>query len=94
MELYCIAASHVFDVAKGLSMAFVLPSIGDCVLHPEVLAKWESLSLTLPDWNEKFFLATSALNDILPVSSEAIEIQEEFIQDKSSELQGHCQVQI
>jgi hypothetical protein len=47
------------------------------------LAKWKSLSLTLPDWNEKFFLATSAPDNILPASSEAIEIQEEFYRTKA-----------
>jgi hypothetical protein len=40
--------------AKGLSTAFVLPSLlGESVLDPEALLKWKSLSLTLPDWNEK-----------------------------------------
>jgi hypothetical protein len=69
-------------VAKGLSMAFVLPSLGDSVLHPEALRNWKTLSLTLPDWNEKFFIATAASDDI-PASTEAIEIQEDFFRTKA-----------
>jgi hypothetical protein len=69
-------------VAKGLATAFVLPSLGDSVLHPEALKKWKALSLTLPNWNEKFFIATAASDDV-PASTEDIEIREEFFRTKA-----------
>jgi hypothetical protein len=70
-------------VAKGSSTVFVLPFLGDSVLQPEVLAKWKYLSLNLPEWNEKFFIATSASDKALPASTEAIEQQEEFFRTKA-----------
>jgi hypothetical protein len=73
----------VVYVAKGLvSTAFVLPLLGGSVLEPETLSKWKSLSLTLPDWNEKFVIATST-SDGVPASTVAIELQEEFFKTKA-----------
>jgi hypothetical protein len=69
-------------LAKGISTAFVLPSLEKSVLDPEAVSKWKSLSLTLPDWNKKFFIATSA-SDELPASTAAIERQEEFFRTKA-----------
>jgi hypothetical protein len=65
-----------------LPSAFVLPSLGDSVLENDVLAEWQDLALTLSDWNQKFFIATAAADD-LPASTAAIEIQEEFLRTKA-----------
>jgi hypothetical protein len=70
-------------VAKGLSAAYILPSLGEYGLDPEALLKWESLSSTLPNWNKKLFIATSASDDDLPASTTAIECQEEFFRTKA-----------
>jgi hypothetical protein len=69
-------------VAKSPTSAFVSPSLGDCILDAEVVEEWQGLALTLSDWNQKFFIATAAADD-LPASTSAIEIQEEFFRTKA-----------
>jgi hypothetical protein len=72
----------VIYVAKGITTAFVAPSLTSSALDPHALTEWKSLSLTLPKWNEKFLIATAVLDD-LPASTAAIEIQEAFYQNKA-----------
>jgi hypothetical protein len=64
-------------------MAFVLPSLGNSVLHPKALRNWKALSLTLPGWSETFFIATAASDDIPASTTKAIKIQEEFFSTKA-----------
>jgi hypothetical protein len=48
-----------------------------------VLTEWCSLNLTLPEWNEKFLVATTA-SDVVPAASLAsIKIQEDFFQTEA-----------
>ena len=70
-------------VAKSSSTAFVTPSITDSVIDSDVLAVWRALTLTLPEWNQKFFIATAALDDDVPVSSAAMEVHETFFRTKA-----------
>jgi hypothetical protein len=69
-------------VAKGITMAFVTPSLTEPALDPHVLFEWISLSLALPKWNEKCLIAT-AVSDELPASSTAIEIQQTLYCNKA-----------
>jgi hypothetical protein len=46
------------------------------------LKEWNSLLLLLPEWNEKFIIASSAADDI-PASTAAMEIQETFFRTKA-----------
>jgi hypothetical protein len=52
------------------------------VIDSDVLTKWQTLSLSLYKWNEKFFIARNA-SDKAPASSEAMEVQETFFQTKA-----------
>jgi hypothetical protein len=56
---------------------FVTPSILDSVIEVEVLTNWRTDSLTLTEWNEKFLIATAALDD-MPVSNAAMEVHDKF----------------
>jgi hypothetical protein len=49
----------------------------DLVIEAEVLTSWRALLLTLTEWNQKFLIATEALDDI-PVSTAAMEVHEEY----------------
>jgi hypothetical protein len=69
-------------VAKSSTRAFVTPTIMDAVIEDEVLTTWQALSLPLTEWNEKFLIATEALEDI-PVSTAAMEIHEEYHRTKA-----------
>jgi hypothetical protein len=69
-------------VAKSPTTAFATPSIESTVIDSEVLAEWKALSLSLPEWNEKFFIATNASDD-LPASTAAMEMQETFFRTKA-----------
>jgi hypothetical protein len=69
-------------VAKSQSTAFATPSIESSVIDDDVLADWKALSLSLSDWNEKFFIAKNTSDD-LPASSAAMEIQENFFRTKA-----------
>jgi phage shock protein A len=69
-------------VAKGVTTAFVTPSLTASALDPHVLSEWKSLSLGLPEWNEKFLIA-AAISDDLPASAAAIEVQETFFRNKA-----------
>jgi hypothetical protein len=64
---------------KSGTAAFVTPWIMDNVIKSEdVLKEWNSILLSLSEWNEKFSIASSALDDI-PASTTAMEmIQEVF----------------
>jgi hypothetical protein len=52
------------------------------VIDDNVLADWKALSLSLSEWNEKFFIVTNTSNE-LPASSAAMEIQETFFRTKA-----------
>jgi hypothetical protein len=52
------------------------------VIKAEVLTTWQALSLTLTKWNEKFLIATEALDDI-PVSTADMEAHEEYYHMKA-----------
>jgi hypothetical protein len=54
----------------------------DSVIDSDVLKEWNSLLLSLPEWNEKFIIASSAADDI-PASTAAMEIQETFFRTKA-----------
>jgi hypothetical protein len=69
-------------VAKSSTTAFVTPSIHDSVIDANVLTSWRALSLTLPKWNETFFIATAALDDI-PVSTATMEVHKDFFRTKA-----------
>jgi hypothetical protein len=69
-------------VSKSSTTAFVTPSITKSVIDSDVLSGWRALSLTLPEWNEKFLIATAALEDA-PVSTAAMEVHEEFFRTKA-----------
>jgi hypothetical protein len=69
-------------VAKGATTAFATPALAESALDPHVATEWRSLSLTLPEWNEKFLIAT-AVSDELPASAAAIEMQETFYRNKA-----------
>jgi hypothetical protein len=69
-------------VAKSSTTAFVTPSMHEAGIDADVLTGWRALSLTLSEWNEKFFIATAALDDI-PVSTAAMEVHEEFFRTKA-----------
>jgi hypothetical protein len=55
----------------------VTPLITISLIEEDVLAIWRTLTLSLPKWNEKVFLAT-AVSDKLPVSRVAMEVHEDF----------------
>jgi hypothetical protein len=69
-------------VSKSVSTAFVTPSITSTVIDSEVLVDWLSRSLSLQEWNEKFFITTNA-SDEAPASSTAMEVQETFFRTKA-----------
>jgi hypothetical protein len=69
-------------VSKSSTMAFVTPSITKPVIDSEDLSGWRALSLTLPEWNKKFLIATATLDDTL-VSTAAMEVHEEFLRTKA-----------
>jgi hypothetical protein len=69
-------------VAKGNTTAFVTPCLTESALDTHVLTEWKSLSLALPEWNEKFLIAAT-VSDQLPASAAAIEVQETFYRDKA-----------
>jgi hypothetical protein len=69
-------------VAKSHTTAFATPSLEPTVIDEDVLADWKALSLSLSDWNEKFFIATNT-SDELPASSAAMEVQEAFFRNKA-----------
>jgi hypothetical protein len=71
---FCVTAHHhasvkrvmpdMLYVAKSTTMAFVAPSITMAVIDGDILTEWKILSSSLSDWNEKFFIATAASDDI------------------------------
>jgi hypothetical protein len=69
-------------VCKSSTTAFVTPSITSSVIDCEVLIQWRGLSLSLHEWNEKFFIATNA-SDEAPASTAAMEVQEAFFRTKA-----------
>jgi hypothetical protein len=69
-------------VAKSSITTFVAPSIATEVINENALTTWKSLTLSLPEWNEKFFIATAA-SDEIPASSAAIEMHEAFYRTKA-----------
>jgi hypothetical protein len=69
-------------VAKSPTTAFVTPSIPELVIDAEFLADWRALFLTLPEWNKKLFLASTAQEDA-PVSTTVMEVNEEFFHTKA-----------
>jgi hypothetical protein len=69
-------------VAKSSTRAFMTPTIMDSVIEPEVLTTWRAMSLSLTEWNEKFLIATEALDDI-PALTAAMEVHEEYYWTKA-----------
>jgi hypothetical protein len=69
-------------LAKSSTTAFVTPSITTKVIGENALTTWKSLTLSLPEWNEKFFIATAA-SDEIPASSAAIEMHKAFCRTKA-----------
>jgi hypothetical protein len=69
-------------VSKSSTTAFVTPSITKSVIDSDVLSVRRELLLTLLEWNEKFLIATAAL-DGAPVWMAAMEIHEEFFCTKA-----------
>jgi hypothetical protein len=69
-------------VAKSTTTAFVTPSIMGNVIDDDVLSMSRTLSLSLPEWNEKFLIATAASDDE-PASKAAMEVQEDFFCNKA-----------
>jgi hypothetical protein len=69
-------------VAKSPTTAFVTPTITMEVIDDDVLNTSKTLTLLLPAWNEKFFIATAASSDV-PESSAAMEVQETFYHTKA-----------
>jgi hypothetical protein len=63
-------------VAKSASTAFVTPSITSKVIDDDILAVWIT-ALLLQEWNEKFFIATAALDEN-PVSHANMDIHKDF----------------
>jgi hypothetical protein len=47
------------------------------------LIKWRALSLSLNEWNEKFFIATNASDKAPASSTAAMEVQENFFRTKA-----------
>jgi hypothetical protein len=72
-------------VAKSTTKAFVTPSIMDTIIGGDVLKECNSLLLSLPEWNEKFIIASSASDDI-PASTTAMEIHETFFRTNFFEV--------
>jgi hypothetical protein len=88
----CITAHHHASVkkvtpgelyvAKSVTTAFVTPSITTKVIDVDVLNEWKTLSLSLSEWNEKFFIATAA-SDKAPASTAAMEMNKDFFRNKA-----------
>jgi hypothetical protein len=69
-------------MAKSPPTAFVTPSVAKSVIGGGILTERKSRLLTMPEWNIKFLITTSASDDI-PVSAAAMEIQETFFLSKA-----------
>jgi hypothetical protein len=69
-------------VTKSFTTAFVTPLITLAIIDSDVLIEWRALSLSLHQWNEKFFIATNA-SDKVPASLAALSVHETFFQTKA-----------
>jgi hypothetical protein len=69
-------------VAKSLSEAFVEPRMSSWNVDEQVLQDWMDAALSFEAWSEKFLMA-SAAGDDKPASSAAMEVQEDFYQNKA-----------
>jgi hypothetical protein len=69
-------------MAKSPITAFKMPLLARLIIDDKVLSVWRTLTLSLPKWNEKLFLATSASDD-LQASKAAIEVREDFFRTKT-----------
>jgi hypothetical protein len=58
----------------------------DSVIDSDVLKEFNSLLLSLPEWNGKFIIITSSAAEDIPASTAAMEIQETFIRTKALNL--------
>jgi hypothetical protein len=64
-------------ITKYLTTAFVTPLIITEVINGDILTEWKTLSLSLPEWNEKCFIATAALDGVT-ASTAAMEVNGQF----------------
>jgi hypothetical protein len=75
--------NQVTFMSQSLPLQFFLtPTITTEVINDDVLNTWRTLTLLLPAWNEKFFIATTASSDV-PASSAAMEVHETFYHTKA-----------